>query len=224
MTIERKIIQPDPLVLLGDEFQKKELKTPKDYTQYWITRWNILSLKAGLTIKVTPCDRTAEDLKMLEREQRTLLFNPNIGLENLGVIHPDLKSWIFSSEWAKEIISHNKKEGWLDIEDSIQSPNPGRREEEVIKEILKSDQSGMSLDTYIIGSCDFFDRTGLYFDYDDTISRLPGSFGPNSTRGQGNNYMFHATFNNIGVLIVNNYLFPYEHMPYLGYRTQREKK
>lgn len=34
MEIERKIIQPDFLVVLGFDFEKKENKTPEDYTQF----------------------------------------------------------------------------------------------------------------------------------------------------------------------------------------------
>lgn len=156
------------------EFKEKPY-TPEAVTQYWQTLWQVWGEKAGLL--VPSCDRTAEEITKLKKEDRKLVYVPDelASQENrhlLGQIFPELQS--YSVKKGNLITNESSQGGWFDIEASPDSPNRDTTEKDLEKLFKKQGKVGQRANVYIVGSQDAKLQTGHYFD-ENTSSRLLGS-------------------------------------------------
>ncbi len=155
--------------------------TPEDFEAYWGVRWGAFGTLLKRDVPVSAIDRCHAEIRALREQGRTLVFRPEgITLPDLGIIHPDMKSWSTSPE---TFIPSASRYGWLDIEDVVRAPNLRTTTEELKEKAEKTGRYGMTLETYIIASQSHNDRNGRHFDDKyQTASRLPGSlyssFGP----------------------------------------------
>lgn len=151
--------------------------TPEAVTSYWQTLWEIWGEKAGLSLSIPSCDRTAEEITQLEKEGRKLVYIPDelASQENrhlLGNIFPEMQS--HSVKQDNFVTNESNQGGWLDIEASLDSPNLNTREKDLENQFKKQGKVGQRLNVFIVGSQDAKLQTGHYFD-ENTASRLLGS-------------------------------------------------
>jgi hypothetical protein len=167
--------------------------TPGDYSDYWRERWEAFGTIVGSEITVPSCDRSHSEIQELHEKGRVLVFRPkDLTLPQLGEMHPNMRSWSIRPDTAVE---SDPRFGWLDIADVTYDTYLDTDVDDLEDIARKTGRSGMTLETYIIGSHDHFDRTGEYFDHgSQTTSKLLGS------RLDG--YVLFASFNSDGYLNV----------------------
>lgn len=156
--------------------------TPEDFVAYWGVRWGAFGTLLKRNVPFSAIDRCHAEIRALRKQGRTLVFRPeDITLPDLGIIHPEMKSW---STYPRTSIHSDSRYGWIDIEDVVHAPNLRTTTDELKEVAEKTGRYGMTLETYIIASQDHYDRKGgEHFDNNyQTTSRLPGSlyssFGP----------------------------------------------
>src|SRR3989338_3547257 len=141
--------------------------TPVDYTEYWKERLTALQTRVPrLKLRVPKCDRSHGQLQDLrgQYQQRgetmaLVVHLREMTLPVLAQIHPPLVGhWSVSRDNGIESVLHY---GWLDVEDSTQSPNLGKNEEQLEDIGRQTNRFGMTLPTYYIGSYDYHDRTAV---------------------------------------------------------------
>lgn len=181
--MEQKFAVNQQLELLNQavtEF-KEEPHTPEVITQYWQTLWKIWGERVGLSFTVPSCDRTAEEIRQLEKEGRKLVYVPDelASQENrylLGEIFSKMQGdFVKRGNLITNLITNESKQGgWFDIEASLDSPNLGIAEKSLEDQFREQGRVGQRLSTYMIGSQEAKLLTGHYFD-EKTASYLPGS-------------------------------------------------
>lgn len=161
---------------LAEEFSVCVDPTPDDVTYYWFKRLNLLASRVpGFKPKIPPCNWSRDEIERLRlQEERLIVLLPEMTLPRLALMHPDLKD-----NWAVKNgsgIKSNLHYGYLAVEDTVMSPNPGTTEGDLAKIAKTTGRYGMTLETYIVASMECFDRTRRYLDHEAvTSSRLPGS-------------------------------------------------
>ena len=187
--------------------------TPELVNTTWQTLWVEWGKRIGETFGVPQCDRTAEELVQLQKENKAILLIPdNVDLIMLGKMFPQMRSRAVSEGTT---VTEPNKGGSIDIEMDLDSPH-GNTTEDQIKDFLEQqERDGQRLKTYIIGSQFSKLLTAHYLD-ENTTSRLPGS------RREGG--MVHAYYHSGGRLHVDSPLPPQDHNPQMGFRSEGVKR
>lgn len=140
----------------------------------WTELWEVWGEQLDIHVAVPSCDRTQEELNVLERQRRIMIYVPKelSGKSNIGrlsKLYPELID--YSDLYLPE--NTVDQHGWLDVElTTFDVPNPNMTESEVNNLFGSQDKTGQTLNTYMIGSTFNHKVTGNYYDEFACYSRL----------------------------------------------------
>lgn len=203
---------------------------PEVVTQTWQKIWQVWGERASLTIPVSPCNWTEEEIQkpFIDIEGKPvptmMIYRPEAikdkeGFILLGSLFPQMDS--FSVKQRTSITDAYDTTGWIKVEASIDVPNGNTTQKQVEDFFASQGRRGQRLSTYIIASQANKLFTGNYFDENTTISRLSGSRHGGRIQAGG---VVHARFTPNGQLIVNWNLYPWDRHPNLGARFEEVKQ
>lgn len=212
----------DALRPFVQEYQGAAVHTPELVDHTWQGMWGEIGRAVDFIYQVPSCDRTAEELARLQKENRAVLLLPDDiytseGLVRLGKAFPLMRSWTTDPKEVARISHGSSIGGSIDIEMSLDAPYrtpKGYRQKELVDKIAADGRVGQRLPTYLVGSQWSQLVTGNHFD-ENTWSRLPGSF----CGGR----MLRADFYSDGGVSVS-YWNPEHRHPHLGGRSEGVKK
>src|SRR3989344_73730 len=164
------------------EYKKGPL-TPELVDKTWQILWGEWGKRIGVSFRDIPsCDRTPEELALLQKENKAVLLIPDIlyteeGLILLGNMFPKMKIWAAKNE--NEIKNEVNKGGCIDIEKVSDSPNRGIAGYQATELFRQQGREGQRLATYIIGSQLSKLSVRQYFDEITTSYLLGSNLGGN---------------------------------------------
>jgi len=201
------------------EYKKSPL-TPELVDTTWQTLWGEWGKRVRGTFDVPSCDRTPEELAQLQKENKAVLLIPdNLDLVMLGNMFPEMKRRAIQAETT--VTDEQSTGGCVDIEMDIESPHGNTTEDQAIESLKLQGRNGQRLKTYFIGSEFSKALTGHGFD-NNTFSRLPGSRSKYIYDREDR--MMYAPFFTIGHVPHDVLLFPHDHQPHIGFRSEGVKK
>ena len=206
----------DPLQQVIQEY-KTGLQTPELITNFWQIFIQTSVKQAGLNrdLPAIPnCDRTQEELEVLRKGGREMVYNPGFEYPILGKIFRKMQS--DSVKEDSPIKDEYERVGWVDVEMSLDTLNRDTSEDQLRDLFSSQGRDGQRLSTYIWASQASKVLTGHFLD-EKTYSRLFGS------RGRYNNIV-SAYFGSDGLLRVSWDYNPEDHSPGLGGRSEGVKR
>lgn len=174
--------------------------TPESVDNFWQTFWLVHGDRIGRSFDVPRCDRSAEELVELRKQQREVILLPDVlatgkGLALFGNMFPEMNGW--TGKTGPGIVNKDNRGGCIDIEMDSLTPNKKTTEDELRDMFIKQGRNGQTLNQYIVGSQFSYILTNSYFDetYDGRDwSRLLGS--------SNNRFVVDATFSRKGKLSI----------------------
>ncbi len=172
-------------------------------------------------VRIPMCDWTEEQIAAPiigvkgEQQPGMMVFLPDLyrgkeGLISLGQRLPKMRN--YSVQKDTPIASGDRLGGWIKIEASVDAPNRKTTEQQLKDHFKSQGRYGQREEVYILGA-QFSERVnGQYFDEGSTWSRLLGS---RSRHG-----VVNFRFNSDGNLFVDWRLYPRNHNPRLGGRSE----